>query len=108
MKNWLFIAAVIIALLIVTYNPAVKTLTGEVQHVEVNELHITCPKQQPRFKPADDIGYSCTIFINEQTIIEPAEPLEVGQTVSVELVNKVKIDSTKKHLVAAKITILEQ
>ena len=106
-KNGVFVLGIIIGIVIISYSPRTKTLTGEVQYVEANEIVIDCPKpKQSRFKPSEDIGYSCVILLDENTVVEPKEKIQQGQIVSVELAHKTKINTGSKPLLAAKIKIL--
>ncbi|MER1998716.1 MAG: hypothetical protein ABS882_03005 [Lysinibacillus sp.] len=106
MKNGVFVLGIIIVIVIITYNPGTKILTGEVSYVGKQEIVINCPPKQPKFKPSDDIGRSCTIILDEETIIVPHKKVVPGQMVAVELVKKTKIENATAPLVAAKIKIL--
>lgn len=109
MKYGAFIITVVLAIIFLTYNPAIQTLTGEVYYVGKNEISINCTKEKkPKFKPSDDIGYSCTIFIDKQTVIEPNEQLQQGQIIAVELKHKtILTEKSNEPLLAASIKILQ-
>ena len=114
MKVWPIVLVIIVCIVAIFYNPATKTLSGEVLSVEGNRFTLDCTKErQSRFKPSDDIGYSCTIVITDQTSIRHKqqrvniEHIQPGKLVSVELKNPVKLSLETPELEASYITIIE-
>lgn len=90
------------------------SIYGKISSIEEDRIHVGCSDLKPNSK--DDIGYSCTIKITDETIIKTQagdvltfDELTINHMVSVYFEEPITLDavSERQSLEANEITVFE-